>query len=160
MKKLAIIFLLFTFTLNAQITGVVGVDIANATKGGTVNSRAVDFQLKLYYSPEQKERFGVFYERFDKLNFETFGWVYDRSVYPFDNLQLSVGAEWILIHRWKGYLFKEKGSDFIHWSYGGNAEAVFDIGSGWGLGLQFNYRNRADIDKWVGSTFFNIHKQL
>jgi len=160
MRKLTLVLLLFTFIANAQFVGVIGTDVANSVVGGTVNSKAFDFHAKIYYQPEQKERFGVFYERFDKLNFETFGWLYDRSFYPIDKLQMSIGGEWILIHRWKGYLFKLDGTDVIHWSYGANAETAYSLGNGWAIGLQFNYRNRADIDKWVGSTFLNIHKQL
>ena len=167
MKKLLIIIIaLFVNVTFAQHSITGGIDPANAFWKGSVNSRAVNFQIKYQYQFEgdndyMDSELGLLYERFDKLNFEAFGMTFNKVLFPrIKNTSLAIGVENIIIHRWKGYLYKEKDTDKGYWAYGANAELRYNFAPHWGVGLQANYRRRTDIGKFVYTTMLNLKYQL
>jgi len=170
MKNIILIAILFTSTLCfGQLDSIqkpihsftLGVDISNTIKGGTVNGRALDFQLK--YSLEtvrQGVEIGVIYERFPKLNFEFFGMT-SNKVFKRDRIHLVAGLEQGVIHRWRGLLFPINDSHTYTYTYGVNGEIRYTLNERWSIGLQHNLRRRLDIGtKWIGSNWFNLRYEI
>lgn len=168
MKNLMIILLLFVSTVNAQSFSIVGgIDVANFITGGTVNDRALDAHFKILMKDDcikcefSDTEFGFGYELFDKLNFDVYQMLFNKVYYPkINNIELVIGIENIVIHRWKGNLFKEDGSDQYYWSGGGNAEIRYKISDHMSIGVQFNFRWRPENNNWVGSNWFNVKVEL
>ena len=159
MKKLILIFALFASTqITAQLNYHVsaGFDIANAIKGGTVNDRAIDlhFELGFRTSVEDVEVY-LGYENFQILNFELFKMGYNK-MFPYKRFEFGVGFNHGVIHRWDGRYFREKGSHDYLYSYALNAEIRFVIDDNWKIAIKYDYRNRTDIEKIVGSNEFKV----
>ena len=146
MRKL-ILILLFPIWINAQQISV-GFDVSNALYGSKVNKPSLDVQLKVY-SVEKWGEIGLQVESFKEIDYFSWGVFANQSLHlePFEFL---VGVEGIQIIRNKiGIL-----------SYGFNGEIRYFWGN-IGLGLQYNYRYRADLEiyddgRFVKSGFINL----
>ena len=174
MKKILIIAIIISFTTSVfsqddddlkqpKVTHSVtfGLDVANTLWGGTVNSRAMDFQIGYLIKDNYTNiEVGVMYERFPKLNFEMSTMVIQKVLEPLKNTELIVGGEHGVIHRWDGYLNKVSDTDEYHYTYGANAEVRYKLTRTVWIGIQFNFINRTDIKKWLGNNTLNLKINL
>ena len=146
---------MFPLFINAQQISL-GLDAKNAFVGGTVNSKAIDFNIRvLFKGTGIFNEVGVVYERFDKLNFECYSLQLNRT-FEHKKLTFVIGTEHNLIHRWSGYLEKQKNSGINYFSYGANVEIRYNLNKECKLSVQNNYRFRADIEKYVNSVIINL----
>lgn len=172
MKRTIIILTLFiSGLLNSQNDSInrgvthsitFGLDVANTLWGGTVNSRAMNFQLGylLKDNPTNVE-VGLGYERFEKLNFEFTTMTFAKVFEPLKNIELVGGFEHGVIHRWRGYLYAENNTGEYFYTYGGNAEIRYKVTRTVWLFVQFNILKRSDIGgKWAGNNTLNLKIDL
>jgi len=169
MKNILLLLLVFSYNLFAQDSTevkkipkikhsfTIGVDIANTFSGGTVNGRALDFQGK--YTLESlgnQIEFGLFYERFPKLNFEAYGMIINK-LFKKKDFEFALGLEQMQIHRWNGLLFAVPESHRRVYAYGANLEIRYNFNNRWAVVVQNNLRRRLDIGtKWLGSNWINL----
>lgn len=149
MRLIILFLLLFTLNINAQQVAA-GFDVSNALNGSDVNAPALDIQLKISDVTEHRE-IGLAFEYFDEIEYFSWG-MYANKIVPIKDFRLVAGVEVIQIIRGK----------FTTFAYGFNGETRYFITDEIGVGLQYNYRRRTDLQllyydgRFVGSGFLNL----
>lgn len=163
MKNL-VLTLVFIFSLSLSIYSQqhsfsFGADPAVGLYGGHLKVNGLDYMIRYSYNNSYEDvwsndEVGLFYERFNKLNFGNFGVFFNKVVYPkINNTELAFGIEGSIIHR---DIWEFKNENMVHhyfWSYGFNLEPRYYFGNNIYLSLLANLKRRTDIEKWVYSNY-------
>ena len=148
-KAIAFIFILFFSGLTAQQVAV-GFDVSNAIQGSDVNVPSLDIQAKISDVTDHRE-IGLQFEYFKEIDYFSMS-MYVNKIVPINDFRLLAGVEVIQIIRGK----------FTTFAYGFNGEVRYFITDKIGIGLQYNYRRRTDLQllysdgRFVGSGFINL----
>lgn len=161
MRKLLIILVLVGFVAHGQqIKAGLGFDVANAAFGSKVNSKALDLEARVSYTnrvtdegQRSVDEFGLYYERFERIEYESYGAFFNKVLMPESRFKLALGIEGSQIHRWKNEGYRQTGKHTYWWSYGANVEPRFQITERWEALIQLNWRWRPENKGGVGSTF-------
>jgi len=152
MKQIVISILILTSCfIKAQDHAIsIGLDPAVSIYGGHINVKGLDFITKYTYRSNDhgwsNDEVGLFYERFEKINYENYGVFFNKIVFPkIKNTEFTFGIEASVIHR----------EDYF-WSYGFNSEFRYDLNDNFRIGIQGNLKRRTDIGIFRYSNFLLI----
>ena len=140
MKKILIITLLFLgIGVQAQVFGTMGFDIANAVIGSKPTDRQPQANLQFKVGARINMFEGaVVYESFEAINFQQYSVNLNVVKELYTNLDLALGVE-------GGSIIRKDRESFYF--IGTNLELRYAIWENLNLGIQFNLRQRNDIEE-------------
>lgn len=158
MKKLLLILLLFPITMTGQVKKWYNIDYdtnyrfvsfsvdpQNAIWGSDKNSPGLDFVAKIGAN-HGKVRVAMFYERFELIKYQSYGFQASYVMYPLRNVQALVGSEAGIINR--------MGPTTITYAFNGELEYHLER---FFIGWKLDVKRRTDIEqKWGYSNYLTV----